>query len=263
MPAPSKRQTVHHNHLGGGDAASSLRAFTLVELLVTLAITVLLLGLLLPGVRAARGQAQRIECSSNLHQIGLSMMMYASSHDERLPETAYARGQSLPAEMMAANVVLSDTLPAGVPSDEVFVNENPSKWDGLGLLVGPSPYLSPRTLYCPSHHGEHTFERYESLWPLGEQKIVVNYQYRGHIDASTGTLRRMYADPGAAIVADGMKDVADVNHSCGCCSLHADGSTCWWYDERNLLAVTRDAFSANPVQQIEWYDQFWAGLRSK
>ena len=61
------------------------RAFTLVELLVVVGIVALIVGILLPTMSRARGQARSTACVANLRQLALAAQHYALHNGGRFP----------------------------------------------------------------------------------------------------------------------------------------------------------------------------------
>jgi prepilin-type N-terminal cleavage/methylation domain-containing protein/prepilin-type processing-associated H-X9-DG protein len=75
---------------------TSRLGFTLIELLVVIAIIAILAAILFPVFARARAKAGQTACLSNMKQIGLAMLMYASDYDQFLPpwmDTADASSQ--------------------------------------------------------------------------------------------------------------------------------------------------------------------------
>src|SRR5687768_9740204 len=75
------------------------RGFTLIELMVVIAIIAILASILFPAFAQAREAARRTMCLSNVKQLGLGLGMYASDHDglypehdRSIPDGTYARG---------------------------------------------------------------------------------------------------------------------------------------------------------------------------
>jgi prepilin-type N-terminal cleavage/methylation domain-containing protein/prepilin-type processing-associated H-X9-DG protein len=61
------------------------RAFTLVELLVVMAIIGLLAALLLPALSGGKLEAKRVLCENNLQQQGLAFQLFAHDHNSKFP----------------------------------------------------------------------------------------------------------------------------------------------------------------------------------
>lgn len=75
MKMQNPKSEIHNRRAG----------FTLVELLVVIAVIAILAGLLLPALAAGKRKAQSIRCVSNLRQIGMTVRIHADDHEGRLP----------------------------------------------------------------------------------------------------------------------------------------------------------------------------------
>ena len=65
------------------------KGFTLIELLVVIAIIAILAAILFPVFARAREKARETQCLSNVKEIALGLLMYASDYDSRLPAGSY------------------------------------------------------------------------------------------------------------------------------------------------------------------------------
>ncbi len=113
--------------------------FSLIDLMVVIAIIAVLMSMLLPALRGARDAARAVVCLSNQHQIGLALTMYANTYKEYTPRES---GRSEPIGTPESRYyaawpfVLRPYVDSRVP--EVSQELDPT--GGMGDLFASAPY---------------------------------------------------------------------------------------------------------------------------
>lgn len=244
---------------------ASRRAFTLVDVLVTIAVIGVLIGILIPTLSGVNEAARRVACRSNVRQIGIAIALYSDQYDGMLPSSVFlpfdsivAREASQPQQMILLRV--NPSLAAAPSLSSPLM----TGWDGLGVLHSTEFINDGRLFYCPSHHGENSFRVYAQAWSQGAtSEIAGNYHYRGAGPSSgvpgaplTNVMYRI-SPQHSALVSDGLRTQSDYNHRVGSNVIRADLSVVWVPDPRLMVSEAlpekkEDAISASPVESA-WH----------
>ena len=210
----------------------ALRAFTMMDLMVSMAIISILIAILLPTVGKVRESAQKVICGSNMRQIGMGVSIYTQDNKERLPDSVF-----LPiSRSNAASFVELHRMDTIRLAAEEFPGMYGDLWDGLGLLYADEYITASNIFYCPSHRGNFLFEDAAEDWNRldGTSEITVNYLFRGMGPDGRRVLYNI--DPTAALVTDTLRSYEDLNHQGGFNILQAGLAITWFDDVGDQIA---------------------------
>jgi len=133
-------------------------AFTMIELLIVMAIIAVLISLLLPAIQSSREAARRAQCANNLMQLGIALGNYASTHSVFPPGVVNEKGpiENLPHGYHHGWIV--QILPF-ICQDNVYRRIDfresvyaPSNDTAVGVTIS--------TLLCPSENRRHGASNY-------------------------------------------------------------------------------------------------------
>jgi prepilin-type N-terminal cleavage/methylation domain-containing protein len=159
-------------------ANRSGKGFTLIELMVVVAIIGVLVAILVPSLSNARSRSRRVLCLSNLKQVGTAIYTYAENNNGLIP---YGPAKAPPFTTMnfypiSGCVTSLISLQSGAPV-------------GLGLMLDNQLATCKRVLFCPG--ADQNSLANEQLAHVGISQAQCDYYYRhasgGSIYVNAGT----------------------------------------------------------------------------
>lgn len=168
---------------------TSKRAFTLIEMLVVIAVIGILMAMLLPAVNTARESARRTTCNNNLKQMGLAVANY-EMQNRVYPASGWVYVFSGDADMGVGKKQPGSWAFAILPfleQNQLYVmtsNNNINEPHRAGIRkVNQTPLP---VFNCPSRRPSQTYDGYSPLWN-GEGDENHNIA-KGDYGACCGTL---------------------------------------------------------------------------
>ena len=167
------------------------RAFTLVELLMAVAIVSLLAGLLVPALASAGRWGEAAACQSNLRALGSGLSLYGFQHGGSLPPGPIERAQWPGDPDRGSPYELYD---ARRPGERLSSRQG---WYGMGLLWKAGCVENGASFYCRAGEKPPENLQFAHAWPQnldaqrnpldGKTRIYGSYAYRGGLASRAGT----------------------------------------------------------------------------
>ncbi len=175
LPLPHPRSQAFHRSLRLPTGPRK-PAFSLIELLVVVAIVALLLAILLPSLAKAREQARLVTCQSNLHQIGTAVVTYAAESRGRIP---FGPNVAALGPMLSAN-------DGTMATNQIWTGPQPpaTSFMALGLLMNRS-LAFPELMYCPADDSTDPVEELAKIRARQPSPGYCSYLYR-QLDETDG-----------------------------------------------------------------------------
>lgn len=160
------------------------RGFTLIEVLVVVAIIALLVAILLPSLASAREQARRSICASNLHTQHVAMRSYAQDYNGYLPWRGWFSYDVSESRHEAYG---------GSGKNKVLVNLSLLLGKHMGQRKAPVEDARPgnewEILYCPTTGAKYRNEELKNLWNQEDPHTSGGYNYALPMAPRTGAPR--------------------------------------------------------------------------
>ncbi len=248
------------------------RAFTLIELLVVISIIGILTAILLPGLRAAKEQAQRVVCASQLRQLAMAHAVYQQSNEGWIVPATQDLGvdeywyNTLGPYFEHRNVGHATERPDDIGRDILLCpldkaaypemlnphcSENPQGWLSYALNSQPTRHVSSRRKKFAGVGGNKVTQ----LRHPAQTMLHCDFAYRAWVCDSVTLTRNQYASESGAHY-DAMPGYPEQNKTVEVGYRHRGRMNVLWVDGHV-------SFLKGRIPSAEEQPRFWGAIYDK